>query len=76
MEGFKVGRGGPLSEGSICVWGSVLSGVVELYLELCDVAGLLFLVQLVRGVELVQRPPLLTLLEEVFFDLCQKTLTR
>ena len=76
MERFKVGRGGPLSEGSICVWGWVLAGVVELYLEFRDVAGLLFLLQLVCGVELVQRPPLLTLLEEVFFYLCQKTLTR
>lgn len=69
-------RSRPRSVGSACVGRVVLAGVVELYFELGDLAGLLFLFQLVGGVELVQRPPLLTLLEEVFLDLRQKTLTR
>lgn len=56
--------------------GGVLAGAIELHLEFGDVAGLLFLLQLVGGVELVQRPPLLALLEEVFLHLRQKTPTR
>ena len=75
-EKFIVVRSRPRSVGSACVGGGVLAGVIELYLEFGDVAGLLFLLQLVGGVELVQRPPLLALLEEVFLHLRQKTPTR
>ena len=75
-EKFIVVRSRPQSVGSACVGGGVLAGVIELYLEFGDVAGLLFLLQLVGGVELVQRPPLLALLEEVFLHLRQKTRTR
>jgi hypothetical protein len=54
----------------------LLAGVVELDLEFGDLASFLFLLQLGGGVKQVQLPGLLALVEEIFLDLDQKTLTR
>ena len=54
----------------------LLAGVVELDLEFSDLTGFLFLLQLGGGTKLVHLPCFLALVEEVFLDLSQKTLTR